>query len=439
MLKNQKPKLLRILLFIIALSVFIVAIYFIPSVKRRIDWWWYQVKSEIFYFFNPPGENPFTPGQQAEMARIVQMTQTAMAHELTATLEPTITPTNYVSPTPTQTSSSTPTPTAIPDSVRLEGVTHEFQGFNNCGPANLSMALSYWNWEGNQYDIAAVLKPNSKDRNVMPYELADYVETQTELDVVIRYGGDLAMIKKFIAAGYPVLIEKGFQDEVPQKGWMGHYGVLTAYDDEQEKFLIQDSYVMANYSYTYDKVEEHWHAFNYVYLVIYPPEQEDDILSILGSHADETYNLSYATQKAWEQTTRMQGKELFFAWYNYGSSLVLQQDFYGAAQAYDRAYAVQKEEYGGYNPFWRITWYQTGPYFAYYNTGRYQDVVDLADITISYVSNEPSIEETWVWRGRAKLALGDIEGAIEDFRTALEWHPGWWVAENELINLEIEP
>ena len=44
-----------------------------------------------------------------------------------------------------------------------------------------------------------------------------------------------------------------------------------------------------------------------------------------------------------------------------------------------------------------------------------------------------------MWRGRAKLALGDTEGAIADFREALEWHPDWWVAEAELENLGVVP
>jgi len=436
---HKKKKLLRVFLIIICVFALTLAVYFIPTVKNRVDWWWYQIKSKIFYFFNPPGEESFTPGQQAEMEEIVRMTQTAIASEWTATLTPTVTPTKYVTPTMTPTPSPTPRPTTIPDSMRLEGVVHEFQGFNNCGPANLSMALSYWGWEGNQYDTAAWLKPNTQDRNVMPYELVDYVETQTDLNVVLRYGGELEMIKKFIAAGYPVLIEKGFEDEVPQGGWMGHYGVITAYDEAAQEFLIQDSYVSADYVYSYDRVLKHWHAFNYVYLVIYPPEDKAEILSILGPHADETYNLEYAAQKALEEIATMQGGELFFAWYNYGTCLVLQNDYYGAAQAYDNAYAVQKEEYGDYNPFWRITWYQTGPYFAYYYMGRYEDVIDLASITISYVSNEPSIEESWVWRGRAKVALGEIEEAIEDFQIALEWHPGWDVAEYELEALGITP
>ncbi len=434
--KKSLNKILKIFFIFIGVIGLMVAIYFLPPVHDRLSWRITNLRARIFYYFNPPDEVAFSPAQQAEMEAIVNQTQTAMAPTPTQTVEPSITPTNYTSPTPTQTPSPTPSPTPIPDSVRLEGVVHEYQKFNNCGPANLSMALSYWGWEGDQRDTAAWLKPMQEDRNVMPYEMVDYVRSQTNLNAIVRSGGELETIKKFVAAGFPVIIEKGFEEEVEQDTWMGHYGVITAYDEDKRTFLIQDSYVAADYSNPYEKVERHWRSFNYVYVVIYPPEREQEVFSILGPFADETYSFQYAAQKAIEETYELEGRELFFAWFNYGTSLTNLGDYYGAAQAYDQAYEIYADLYP--KP-WRITWYQTGPYFAYYYTGRYQDVIDLADITISYVSNQPAIEESWVWRGRAKVALGDIEGAIEDFREALKWHPGWWVAEAELQNLGVEP
>ncbi|HEY9121851.1 MAG TPA: C39 family peptidase [Brevefilum sp.] len=434
--KKKLNKILMIFLIVFGAFALMLAIYFLPPVHDRLSWRIANLRSSIFYYFNPPDEVAFSPAQQAEMEAIVRQTETAMAPTPTSTLEPSITPTNFISPTPTQTPSPTATPTPLPDSVRLEGVVHEYQKFNNCGPANLSMALSYWGWEGDQRDTAAWLKPMQEDRNVMPYEMADYVRTQTSFGVVVRSGGDLEIVKRFVAAGFPVILEKGFEEEVEQKAWMGHYGLITAYDEEKGTFLIQDSYVGENYSNPYEKVERHWRAFNYLYMVIYPPEREQEVFDILGPHLDETYNYQHAAQKAVEETYQLSGRELFFAWFNYGTSLMNLGDYYGSAKAYDQAYEI----YADLLPKpWRITWYQTGPYFAYYYTGRYQDVIDLADITISYVSNQPAIEESWVWRGRAKVALGDIEGGIEDFREALKWHPDWWVAEAELQSLGVTP
>jgi len=63
-------------------------------------------------------------------------------------------------------------------------------------------------------------------------------------------------------------------------------------------------------------------------------------------------------------------------------------------------------------------WYQTGPYWAYYYTGRYQDVINLATITLATVKDGPTLEESLYWRGMAKQASGDLAGAESDYKAA---------------------
>ncbi|KUK90157.1 MAG: hypothetical protein XE04_1569 [Marinimicrobia bacterium 46_43] len=438
--KKNLNKILMIFLIGFAALALMLAIYFLPPVHDRLSWRMANLRASIFYFFNPPDEVAFSPAQQAEMEAIVKQTQTAMAPTPTSTLEPSATPTNFISPTPTRTPSPTPSPTPIPRKEYLEGIVWENQKlYNNyCGPANLSMALSFWGWDGDQSVTGPWLKPLEEDRNVMPYEMVDFVRTQTNFHIIQRWGGDLNIIKKFIAAGFPVMIERGFEEEVPNDYWMGHYNLINGYDDEEKTFIIQDSFVGEDYSRSYEMINLHWRAFNYVYMVIYPKEREQEIFRILGSHADEIYNYEFAAEKAQNEISVLDGQQLFFAWFNYGTSLRFLNDYYGAAQAYDKAYEILGEMYEGIDPLYRILWYQTGPYFAYYNTGRYQDLLSLTTKTINS-SFVPAIEESWVWRGRAKVALGDIEGGIEDFREALKWHPDWWVAEAELHSLGVTP
>ncbi len=86
-----------------------------------------------------------------------------------------------------------------------------------------------------------------------------------------------------------------------------------------------------------------------------------------------------------------------------------------------------------------MLWYQTGPYFAYYYAGRYWDVLSLAETTLSAMQSEKNIEETYYWRGMAKAALGDSAGAIEDFRSALQYHPGFEAALYQLGQLGATP
>ena len=130
----------------------------------------------------------------------------------------------------------------------------------------------------------------------------------------------------------------------------------------------------------------------------------------------------------------MTGRDLYFAWYNRGTNLVSLGDYAGAAQAYDEAFKIYPTIPEKNRP-WRNIWYQTGPYFAYYYTGRYQDVVNLAKTTLDYLSNEPTLEESWVWKARAEAALGDTKTAIDDLHSALKYHEGFIPAMQELQSL----
>ena len=73
-----------------------------------------------------------------------------------------------------------------------------------------------------QHTAEAWLKPSVEDRNVSPAELVQYVLEQDEmpgLRALWRYGGTLDLVKAFIAADLPVVVESGFQPDGEE--WMG--------------------------------------------------------------------------------------------------------------------------------------------------------------------------------------------------------------------------
>jgi tetratricopeptide (TPR) repeat protein len=126
----------------------------------------------------------------------------------------------------------------------------------------------------------------------------------------------------------------------------------------------------------------------------------------------------------------MQGNNEFFAWFNKGTSHVKLLQYVDAAFAYDQAFSI----YAGLGdddtqrPY-RIMWYQTGPYWAYFYSGRYQDAINLANTTLNETISEPTLEESIYWRGQAYLALGQTENAVADFRETVRLNPhftpGW--------------
>lgn len=406
-----------------------VVVYHLPPVYERMGWRIEALRADVKYALNPPEQIVFVPQKQST-AGLPTATRTPQP---TMTLPPTPTgPTSTPSPTLTH----TPTLTPLPQTKRLDGFTHEFQMWNNCGPANLSMALSYWGWNGNQRDTAEFLKPNQRDKNVMPYEMADFVEEQTELSAIVRVGGNIELLKKLVVAGFPVIVEKGFEGP-GFEGWMGHYEVVNGYDDGRQEFYAQDSYKGADFPVSYEQFSNQWRAFNYTFIVIYPPHQEDEVMEILGRYSREEFADSEAEKIAGEEAETLSGRDQYFAMYNLGTNYVNLRDYAAAARAFDEAFAAYQLIPEEVRP-WRMLWYQTGPYFAYYYTGRYEDVVNLATTTLDAMS-EPILEESFYWRARARLAIGDREGAIEDLLESLEHHPEFAPSLLELRKLGVDP
>ena len=102
-------------------------------------------------------------------------------------------------------------------SVNLPGVVYMDQsgGWNLCGPTNLYMALKFWKWTGSRDDIIKVVKPGindpkltfiqrgETDKNVMPYELVDFVQNDTDLQLPVSLWGRHELIKVIDRIRFP--------------------------------------------------------------------------------------------------------------------------------------------------------------------------------------------------------------------------------------------
>ena len=421
--KNNRNIILLALVFLVLACLVVL----VSPLRESLFWRADQLITRIFYTIKQPEKAAFVPDASA-----------VVTVELMPTLTPTPLPT-LTSTLPVEADTPTPSPTAtpLPSQVNLSGVTYIDQHglYNYCAPANLAMALSYWGWQGVRTDIGTQVKPNPEDFNVMPYELVDYVNQHTAFAALHRTGGTLELVKKMVANQYPVLIEAGryMVDLTGKLSWMGHYTVVTGYDDASETFITQDSYYTADYLVSYEELQNWWRPFNYVFIIVYPPDQEEQVLNLLGDYAsmEQSSRIAYeiATNEVWSLT----GVDQFFAWFNRGSSMVDLKDYYGAAESFDQAFLVNQGLPEGDRP-WRMMWYQTGPYFAYHLTGRYQDVISLADFTLDNARLK-ILEETFVWRGRAYAALGDLNQAHKDLCEALKNHVGFVPAQQELQRL----
>ena len=445
---KRKPSAWKIILTVLILLILALIICRITPLYDSIAWRYEEFRTQLFYRLNPPDEAIFSPEQSEELDFAVQATLNALTPTFS---RPDTTP----QPTGTSGPTLTPTisPTPGPDYVFLEGVTyvHQHNRWNYCAMANLTMALNFWGWGGNRDDVARVIKPGEDDpskdfiqkgkadKNVMPYEMANFVVDQTDLNIVVRQGGEIELIKRLIAHGFPVVIEKGYyeRDYTGKIAWMGHYLYITGYDDNEGAFIVQDAYLEtgvdgtgANLHVDYNSFIEQWRYFNYLFFVVYPPERESEVFELLGPWADNDWANRHAMEIANEEISAQTGIDEYFAWFNKGASHVRLQEYVDAAFAFDYAFLLYANlgEDDNNRPY-RVMWYRTEPYWAYYYTGRYNDVINLANTTLYETIERPTLEESIYWRGMARLAIGEVDNAIADFRETVylnpSFQPGW--------------
>jgi tetratricopeptide (TPR) repeat protein len=411
---SRKEKLLAVLAgFLVGLFLLVILLSQVPAVQDRLGW-----RVDFALTFLRGVVQPVRPLPTAMPQPTVFATEVAAAREVqpvpvkpTARLEPTAEPEQSASPTPAY------TPTSVPGNVQLPVPAYEKQDLNNCGPATLAMHLRFYGWQGDQYTISSLIKPKREDRNVNVEEMAYYVNTQVPgLEVEYRVGGDIDLMRQLIAAGIPVTVEKGFIMEesywFKDDRWAGHYVLLTGYDDTRGAFTAQDSFAGPNQIIPYDVLDASWKTFNRVYILAYPLEVRPLARSILGDHWDISYNREHALQQARQETE--QDSTDSFAWFNLGTNLVYFERYSQAAAAYDQARSAGLPQ--------RMLRYQFGPFFAYFHTGRIDDLIALTDYALE---RTPNAEEAMLWRGWALYRQGKKQDAVKWFSDALKARPGY--------------
>ncbi|MBN1267218.1 MAG: C39 family peptidase [Anaerolineales bacterium] len=309
--------------------------------------------------------------------------------------------------------SPTPSPTPLPASFSLPEPEWEKQDWNNCGPAALSMALRYYGWPGDQFDISDYNKPDRADKNVNISELIYYVKNFAGwLEADYRVGGSVDVLQRFIAAGYPVIIEASTEILEGGGGWAAHYLLVTGYEKNEQKFFVQNTYLRHENSLTYEELEESWQPFNYIYMFVYPPEDQEQINALLGE--DLEFEENRIRSLALAQMQIAADSEDAFAWFNQGTNLAGLERYDEAAQSYDRAIQLGLP--------WRFLRYQFGPYLAYFHSGRFEDLIAITELTLQ---RTPNSEEALLWRGWAAYQLGDVNAAAADFRQAYALNPSY--------------
>lgn len=363
-----------------------------------------------------------------QLATISVISDTANASSVVSESHPTITPAFD-----SQAATEVPViSSGVPSRWELNGFNVIGQGYNMCGEATLTMYLSYWGVpvdNRTQLEVANAIKPHPEDSNTSPDELVGYAES-LGFSAIVRVNGTTDLLKQFVYAGYPVMIERGF-DELPDEGWMGHYMLVTGYSDESRTFTTLDSYwtlkhVQADPAHPvdywdYDRLDSLWRHFGWTYIVVFPPSQFSEVQGIIGEDVDDATMYRQSAERLSGELTTNPGD--VFGWFSLGTALDGLGDYERAALAYDQAQSLGI-------PF-RMMWYQFGMYHAYYQTQQYDKVLDQANRILD-VQNYPESEEAFYYRGMVYQARGQLDAARGQFRRALEYNPNFELAQQAL-------
>ena len=301
---------------------------------------------------------------------------------------------------------------------------HIFQSFNNCAPAALSLAFSYYDIRVSQEELMAELRPfnhpkgKNDDKSTPPDELADEAR-EYGLIAYYRGGGDIEMIKKFINAGLPVIVRTLLYTDKDY----AHYRVVKGYDDSTEEIIQDDSLEGKNLRFSYEKWNRLWRPYNYAYLVLARPEQKELLEQLLGDSSDEKTSWQKAENLALSDIA--QNIEDRQTWFNLAVARYYTGDYAGSIDAFEMAEPMLAKYY---------LWYQIEPIRSYYELDNYDRVFELTNRIIT--PTNAAWTELYMIRGESYLRMGDTNKAKAEFEKAVYYNVNYQPAHEALKRVE---
>ncbi len=315
----------------------------------------------------------------------------------------------------------TPTPYLPPPTYIIPMRTHVFQTFNNCGPATLSMDLSYYGINVSQKELGDQLRPYqipSGDNDDKSVTLEELSEKAKEYDLIPyrRPNGDIELLKKFIALDIPVITRTWLK---PNED-IGHFRLVRGYD--QTSLIQDDSFQGKDLYYSYSDFNQIWKKFNYEYLVLVPKDKQAQAEAILGQDINP--------KLAWNKAVANSLKELqqdsndIYARFNLSVAYYNIGDYQKSVDEYE---IVENKL-----PF-RTLWYQMEPILAYYKLGDYPKVFQIIEKVLNY--HNRAYSELYQIRGEIYLKQGESDQAKQEFEQAVFYNKNYQPAINELSKL----
>jgi hypothetical protein len=323
------------------------------------------------------------------------------------TYKPTVTSSEKALESPPMSVPAIPAAQSIPPVKVIPMKAHTFQTFNNCGPASLSMALSYYGVSKTQEELGQALRPyqvKNGDNDDKSTTLDELAGKAIELGLLAyhRPNGNTDILKRFIANGMPVITVTWLKPDDD----IGHYRLIRGYDDTQKVFIQDDSFQGKNLTYTYESFDVIWQKFNYEYLVLVPPSKQALAEDILGKDLNEKIAWMHAVELSRVQLE--QNPSDVYARFNLSVALYYTGDYQASADEFEK---VQNKLAS------RTLWYQIEPILSYYELGNYEKVFSISDSILN--NHNRAFSELYLLRGRIYQKQGKKDQAREEYEKAV--------------------
>jgi len=299
----------------------------------------------------------------------------------------------------------------LPDFLVLDGGIHMYQTFNNCGPASLSMLLSYFDIDVSQATLGDQLRPvqhaegDNDDKSVTLAELAKRAE-EYDLIAYHRPAGNIKLIKHFISYGIPVLTRTWLKSDED----IGHYRVVKGYN-EKKGFLVQDDSLQGkNRRYKYDQFLELWEPFNYEFLVLVNRPKQKVAEEILGNLTDK--DIAWQRTLTFSEERKGPDSDNNYAIFNKSVALYYLDKYEQSIKEFEKVESKLPR---------RMLWYQIEPIKAYYKVGNYERVLSMTEHLLN--NGNRAFSELYYLRGLVFRAQGDESRAEDSFERAARYNP----------------
>src|SRR3990167_1914746 len=300
---------------------------------------------------------------------------------------------------------------------------HTYQTFNNCGPATLSMILSFYGRDVSQKELGEQMRPyqissgDNDDKTIFTYEFVEWAKKYGS-ESIGRVNGDIELLKTFTTNRIPVVVKTWLHvdDDI------GHFRIVRGFDERKQVIIQDDSYEGPNKKISYYDFLSMWQPFNYAYIIVFTPDNKDLVEAIIAGELDEKVVWQNALTRAQKESEL--DSENVYPIFNMITSYYHLGEYQKSVTEFEKVESRLPK---------RMLWYQIEPIQAYKELGNYDRVFQISENILE--NGNRAYSELYQIKGEIYLAQGNKDKARQQFELAVKYNQNFELAKASLESL----